>query len=147
MLEMISKGQTWHPHISKPFICVQSKIIAPSFHIKQPIQTETLKYPSGWKHISQYEYIDVKKLPEIQHKVHKQRGPPPHTHSSMDSFINNMSQSGWLFITAVFLYIPVLGTDSANRAKREGDGSKPQSSRGDQKWADNKLTRGCVCLW
>ena len=79
--------------------------------------------------------------------THEQRGPLPHTHSCMDSFINNMSNSGWLFIATVALHIPVLGQDSANEAcRREEDRSKPQSSTADQEWAEDRLTKGCVSL-
>lgn len=35
---------------------------------------------------------------------HKQIGPPPHTHSSMDSFINNMSQSGCFLFFSYYIF-------------------------------------------
>lgn len=47
---------------------------------------------------STYLMMNIRMLNRCQNiKTHKQRGPPPHTHSSRDSFIKGMSQSGRLF--------------------------------------------------
>lgn len=69
---------------------------------------------------------------QIHTRTYKQRGPPPHTHCRIESFINNMSQSVWLFIAAVTLQNPVLGQDSANPAggrKMETSHSHQQLTR------------------
>lgn len=48
---------------------------------------------------STYLMMNIRMLNRCQNiKTHKQRGPPPHTHSSRDLFIKGMSQSGRLFL-------------------------------------------------